>query len=1250
MLRALKKLSESEQNFSDKEINLLARYGAGIAKYANARTFERVWEKVSSAIEVKANIINELEWAFGIAAESGQNETLKAVFSKFNKPDRSHLRETLDGMAHEVVPSVAGSGSLETFQSLLSIAQNLGGRKLVASLAATAYYDPIPVTSIDAIYDLVKPYGKKALKDLAGSAGLGFGRALEENKGEIACRLLEKAYLGGGEETLYEVFTAEWSEYIFYAFQKRHEKAITDAFIKAQELGGPSVARKIIEDKDFYFYRTASRYGFLDLLDDMDAVGKDLNDPEFIKRLDDIISETYGLDQDFIDHIDFKLSWIKEGNSDPDYDTPDQVIRRALFVWMRNKHDSDDISMELPPSDSHTAILMTYVVDQMVLLGEWKGLEKMSELLQAVGEPELDVNYSLSFQDVLLHASPAVTEDFLSHVCKAKGNRHVQSILCRPIAIPGHESSGRIYPLHYNAHKGNSEKTIIIANWLEKCGGTELLTNMVGFKDFSLIKVIEKKHPELIHFFIGRLEGAYKDMALDAIDPKWRLFENDEIRKTIFWQEIGKANERWIGMTGSNAPEESLASLSPYKFKPKLYDEILPYIKMASDLEKNREASVFAYKLAVLFSNSVEVDRYLTAYATQWGKESKNVVHDACLLNFPNNGIWSPEKWKSLILKFGPEASKFLPRAVEIEKLIGDKPFPTTVKDLHALARLMHYKRAAENPDFAALASSHGLSQKGFNRGLDILAQSGKTTDLMPDIMIDGEKLGHPDYYMQRLAPNDPTGFVLGIITKCCQHLDDQGADCSIYGMTSPYSGFYVWKKKTQGAITDKDAIVAQSWAWIGSDNAIVFDSFERTKSIHAGLALPFLQQYAHEVVGKHTLGNENETVIAVNLGAAGNTPRLHIKKADTPSFPIDYNGFYHAGAVARDSETQYCIDPKDHYPSNDLSFVSAADLVKAREIAAQYIQVTLDKFHNLYGITVKSGIELEFYALGKDGAPSSNLLKVAAVANDLKASGLSVRFDDENTIDYRGQYEIATDVLSPLEAVRIIEEAKAHIDKNANEYGVDRFDFSPLPFRDEEPSSAHISISLWDKEGEPLFLDTDGPLLNHVIHGLLEIQRSTVLLHAPTPDAYKRYGHSDWSPNAICFGASGGTGISLRVANENNCHALNGYSEASKIRIENRLAASDADPIVAMAANIAGIDLALERYMSIENEIVNEYPVHALPSDMVSAVSLLRAACNDTGYNDDIKTFLGGVLKGYEMTLPQVSCVAEQTFQCDIR
>ena len=132
--------------------------------------------------------------------------------------------------------------------------------------------------------------------------------------------------------------------------------------------------------------------------------------------------------------------------------------------------------------------------------------------------------------------------------------------------------------------------------------------------------------------------------------------------------------ERWHNKHGEH--NSNFSSCSLYGFNQQLYQTLLPIMKFACEMEHNQGAELHAYKLAVLFSSIEEVAQYLEQYAKDH-PEAKQPIHDACLFNLPNCGVWDIPTWRALILKpCGWQMTKYLSLAPKIEQRIDGKTVP----------------------------------------------------------------------------------------------------------------------------------------------------------------------------------------------------------------------------------------------------------------------------------------------------------------------------------------------------------------------------------------------------------------------------------------------------------------------------------------------------------------------------------------------------------------------------------------------
>lgn len=354
-----------------------------------------------------------------------------------------------------------------------------------------------------------------------------------------------------------------------------------------------------------------------------------------------------------------------------------------------------------------------------------------------------------------------------------------------------------------------------------------------------------------------------------------------------FLQIAGGRAGRWREITGALPPDGIDPSCSPYRFKPALYQELLEPLRLAATLGRVKKAEDSAYKLAVMFANRQEAERYLDQAVKAINPEEKHEPLDkACSFILPEKGLWDAVYWKTMLQRHGMKAGRYLPYAPAIETHCRDqnKSLPADPAQLREIAALVVYEYGEKTPEWAALALDYHLDHELYAEGAFLLTFSGKTADHMPDVMIDGADIGVPNYYMTKLAANDPRGLILGHLTNNCQHLGGNGEYAAVLGMVSPDSGFYIWQQKTKGRITPQDRIVAQSWAWLADDRqALVFDSFERLSDSYNHLARPFLAQCAYDLKQAGTLSR-------VFLGAGGGTPderELQLKPAANDVTPL---------------------------------------------------------------------------------------------------------------------------------------------------------------------------------------------------------------------------------------------------------------------------------------------------------------------------------------------------------------------------
>jgi hypothetical protein len=377
--------------------------------------------------------------------------------------------------------------------------------------------------------------------------------------------------------------------------------------------------------------------------------------------------------------------------------------------------------------------------------------------------------------------------------------------------------------------------------------------------------------------------------------------------------------------------------------------------------------------LLLLFGSAQRALTFIKKYKSD---TSQQPIHDLWLFQLPMNFSWCQNVWASLALQYGTEVTLFLHWASRIESLL--QRAPINLEEIKTIAQQIQYYRESENPTLAALFSKYKISEPAFNRVLNHFHP--KLTDNIPDCWIEGDTFGEPRFYLKKLPANDLRGFVLGAMTHCCQSVGSAGEACAIHGMESVYGGFYaVFKRPSEKMLKKEKSIVAlaeeaktldaflnqfkikaqqekyskiaasvnhdlsllriklcheyshfeegemvaQLWAWLSQDNALVLDSWERLRPEDNRLCQPFLERLA-------TLVLKKTQVPRVLLGRGGQTPEFHYTLVKTPEQPKDYYDY-------RDSREQYLIASRGKEEVLSVPMAIETEIVKRSSNTADY-------------------------------------------------------------------------------------------------------------------------------------------------------------------------------------------------------------------------------------------------------------------------------------------------------------------------
>jgi len=160
---------------------------------------------------------------------------------------------------------------------------------------------------------------------------------------------------------------------------------------------------------------------------------------------------------------------------------------------------------------------------------------------------------------------------------------------------------------------------------------------------------------------------------------------------------------------------------------------------------------------------------------------------------------------------------------------------------------------------------------------------------------------------------------------------------------------------------------------------------------------------------------------------------------------------------------------------------------------------------------------------------------------------------------------------------------------------------FLAKPMADDAGSALHIHQSVVDKQGNNIFSDSDGnatKLFEGFLGGMQRYMPEAMLLFAPYQNSYRRFLNPDSSPVNLAWAIDNRT-VGLRVPD----------SPPEARRVENRLAGSDVNPYLAIAASLAcGYLGMVEGLKPTEPTEGSAYgSAHGLHRNVISAIEAMR-------------------------------------------
>lgn len=237
-------------------------------------------------------------------------------------------------------------------------------------------------------------------------------------------------------------------------------------------------------------------------------------------------------------------------------------------------------------------------------------------------------------------------------------------------------------------------------------------------------------------------------------------------------------------------------------------------------------------------------------------------------------------------------------------------------------------------------------------------------------------------------------------------------------------------------------------------------------------------------------------------------------------------------------------------------------------------------------GLTPVVACELEFYLLDAELRPAgggrasergridayslSRLDDLAALFDDVYAAARAQGLPAETLMsEYApGQFEIT--LTHRAEALRAVDEAvmwKRLLRGVAARHGLTAT-FMAKPFAELAGSGLHVHVSLADSAGRNVFAAEDAagtPLLRQAIGGLAATMAESLLVFAPNANSYRRFRSRSYAPTAPIWGINNRS-VSLRVPS----------GPPDSRHVEHRIAGADANPYLAVATVLAGVQHGL--------------------------------------------------------------------------
>jgi glutamine synthetase len=264
-------------------------------------------------------------------------------------------------------------------------------------------------------------------------------------------------------------------------------------------------------------------------------------------------------------------------------------------------------------------------------------------------------------------------------------------------------------------------------------------------------------------------------------------------------------------------------------------------------------------------------------------------------------------------------------------------------------------------------------------------------------------------------------------------------------------------------------------------------------------------------------------------------------------------------------------------------------------------------------GLRPVLAVELEFYVLRENETPSPNpagsiardsgrieayslarLEELAPVFDEVYAAARAQGIPAETLMsEYApGQFEIT--LTHRDDAMRAVDEAvllKRLLRGVAARHGL-LVTFMAKPFVDLAGSGMHLHVSLADRAGQNMFASENPegtPLLRHAIGGLKATMAESLIVFAPNGNSYRRFRSQSYAPVAASWGVNNRS-VSLRIP----------VGPPSSRHVEHRIAGADANPYLAAATVLAGLEQGIDQKLDPGPPVTgNGYGQNAGPREL---------------------------------------------------